>query len=253
MSDFKKWCTETETRVSTHVLHHLVADPERLPNAVKIVANAIPDYYAFPSRISELMATLGKPAVAKFIAGKFPTMSTAKSGDLGEILCTAYVTETTHFKRGIKKFRWKDHRDMSMRGEDLLAFSFGADGTDLKILKAEVKSRVSISTAVIKEARASLDDYQQLPSPHAITFVADRAGESGDLELRAAIDKAQLVDGIKLSQMTHMLFTFSGNNPSPFLQVNLSAYDGNVPQHYVGLQVKSHQTFISDVFEEASS
>lgn len=252
MSNFKEWCDETETSVSTHKLRLLVADPIKQPHAVKVVANALPEYYAAPSRISDLLTKLGKPAVARFVEGKLPTRLNIMSGDLGEILCNAYVIEATTFKLGIKRLRWKDHRNMSMRGEDVLAFSLGPNGGTLKILKAEVKSRVSMPTAVIEEARTALAGNKELPSPHAISFVADRLDEAGELVLRDALDKAQLIDGLKVSQVTHMLFTFSGSNPSNLLKTNLSAYTGAVPQQYVALQVESYQAFIKAVFEAAS-
>ena len=138
---------------------------------------------------------------------------------------------------------------MSMRGEDLLAFSLESKGGVLKILKAEVKSRASMPTSVIEEARGALAGNKELPSPHAISFIADRLDETGDSKLRDALDKAQLKDGLKLSQMTHMLFTFSANNPSNLLKKNLLAYTGSVTQHYVALQVKTHQAFIKAVFD----
>jgi len=159
------------------------------------------------------------------------------------------VLEETTFKLGIKRLRWKDHRNMSMRGEDVLAFSLDPKTGSLKILKAEVKSRVSMATAVIEEARAALSSNKELPSPHAISFVADRLDEAGDAELCDALDNAQLIDGLKVSQVTHMLFTFSGSNPSNLLKNNLSAYTGAVPQQYVALQVKLHQAFIKAIFD----
>lgn len=249
MTKFKEWCDETETAVSTHALRLLAADPAKQPHAVQVIANAIPDFYASPSRVAGILKKLGKAEAAKFVEEKLPTLLSTRSGDLGEILCNAYVIETTTFKLGIKRLRWKDHRNMSMRGEDVLAFSLGTKVGSLKILKAEVKSRVSMSTTVIDEARAALSNNKELPSPHAISFVADRLDEAGDAELRDALDTAQLKDGLKVSQVAHMLFTFSGSNPSNLLKKNLSTYTGAVPQQYVALQVKSHQDFIKAVFD----
>lgn len=251
MTKFKEWCDETETSVSTHTLRLLAADPAKQTHAIQVIANAVPGYYAAHSRIAGIFNKLGKPGVAKYLEEKLPTLPTIKSGDLGEILCNSYVIEATTFKLGIMRLRWKDHRNMSMRGEDVLAFSLSPKGA-LKILKAEVKSRASMTTKVIEEAREALSGYMELPSPHAISFVADRLDETGNKSLRDALDKAQLKDGIKVSQVTHMLFTFSGSNPSNLLKTNLSAYAGAVPQQYVALQVKTHQAFIKAVFDEVN-
>ncbi|MFJ5299131.1 Hachiman antiphage defense system protein HamA [Pseudomonas sp. NPDC088368] len=251
MTRFVEWCVETESAVAAHKLHRLDAQSPKIPQAVKIVADALPSFYVVPSRLAGLLAKLGKPAASDYLNTKLPMTKAIRSGDLGEILCNAYVLESTHFKRGIKRLRWKDHREMSMRGEDVLAFRLDAKG-GLHILKAEVKSRASMTSSVIGEARAALSYNNELPSPHAISFVADRLGEACDVDLRDALDKAQLIGGLKHSQVTHMLFTFSGGNPSNLLTVNLNGYKGIVRQQYVALTVNKHQEFIRSVFEMVS-
>lgn len=248
MIEFAKWCVETEEAVPKHKLRRLTVDAAQQAQAVHAVAKAIPDYYTDPQRTANLLKKLGKSAAAAYVQQKLPTQASIRSGDLGEILCNAYLHEATPFNLGIKRLRWKDHRNMSMRGEDVLAFNLDSKGGGLKILKAEVKSRAGMRTAVIDEARATLSANNGLPSPHAIAFVADRSNEAGDIVLGDALDKAQLKDGIRTSQVSHMLFTFSGNDPLKFLQTNLQAYAGPVPQHYVGLRVDGHQDFIKAVF-----
>lgn len=248
MTRFVEWCVETETAVSTHKLHRLDAQLPKIAHAVTVVADAVPGFYAFPSRLAGLLAKLGKPAAAAYLATKLPATKAIRSGDLGEILCNAYVLESTKFNLGIRRLRWKDHREMSMRGEDVLAFNLDPKGL-LYILKAEVKSRASMTSAVISEARDALSYNSGLPSPHAISFVADRLNENGDAMLRDALDKAQLLGGIRQHQITHMLFTFSGSNPSNLLTKNLNSYSGSVPQQYVALTVAKHQEFIKSVFE----
>lgn len=248
MTRFVEWCVETETTVSTHKLHRLDAQSPKIAHAVTVVADAVPGFYAFPSRLADLLNKLGKPAAAAYLATKLPASKAIRSGDLGEILCNAYVLESTKFNLGIKRLRWKDHREMSMRGEDVLAFNIDPKGA-LFILKAEVKSRAAMTTKVIGDARDALSYNSGLPSPHAICFVADRLDENGDALLRDALDKAQLLGGIKQHQVTHMLFTFSGGNPSNLLTKNLNGYSGSVSQQYVALTINKHQEFIKSVFE----
>lgn len=249
MTKFAEWCVESEIPVASHKLRVLAAKPTKQSHAVKLIAKAVPDYYAAPDRIAGLLTRLGRPEAAKYVKEKLPTSLAIRSGDLGEILCTAYVREATSFNIGIKRLRWKDHRNMSMRGDDVLAFSIGPKGKTLRVLKAEIKSRATLRSSVVKEARKALAEHGELPSAHAIGFVADRLGETGDKPLRDALDDVQLKHGFKTSQVTHMLFTFSGNDPSNMLSVNLSTYAGVVPQHYVGLQVSNHQAFIKSVFD----
>lgn len=248
MIEFAKWCVETEESGPKHQLRRLALDGAKWERAINAVAQVVPSYYTDPKRIADLLKKLGKPAAAAHVEQKLPTQASIRSGDLGEILCNAYVYEATPFNLGIKRLRWKDHRNMSMRGEDVLAFNLNPKGGGLKILKAEVKSRAGMRTAVIDEARAALSANNGLPSPHAIAFVADRSNEAGDTLLGDALDKAQLKDGVRASQVSHMLFAFSGNDPLTLLKTNLQAYAGPVPQHYVGLRVEGHQDFIKAVF-----
>ncbi|CAJ0797121.1 Hachiman antiphage defense system protein HamA [Ralstonia holmesii] len=248
MIDLTKWCVESEETLGKHQVRQLAVDTATQAQAVTAIAKAVPDYYTDPQRVASLLKKLGKPAAAAHVEQKLPTQKSIRSGDLGEILCNAYVHEATPFSLGIKRLRWKDHRNMSMRGEDVLAFNLGPKNSSLKILKAEVKSRAGMGTAVINEARAALSANSELPSPHALAFVADRSHQIGDTILGDALDTAQLKDGIRPSQVSHMLFTFSGNNPVKLLKTNLQAYTGSVRQHYVCLHVQGHQDFIKAVF-----
>lgn len=248
MTRFTEWCIQEDIPLANHKLQVLTASPTLRDHAVTVIAASIPENYTTSERIAGLLRRLGRAEVAEHIAVKLPTSLAIKSGDLGEILCTAFVHETTTFNLGIKRLRWKDHRNMSMRGDDVLAFSLNANGRGLMVLKAEVKSRAALQTSVIKEARAALSEHQELPSAHAIGFVADRLGETGNKLLQDALDDVQLKKGFKKSQVTHMLFTLSGNSPSTMLNTNLSAYRGTVPQHYVGVRISDHKDFINDVF-----
>lgn len=249
MINLSETCVKSEEVLANHKLCGLALDTAKQMELVTAIAKDIPDYYTDPQRVADILRRLGKPAVADYVAQKLPTQQTIRSGDLGEILCSAYVHETTPFRLGIKRLRWKDHRNMSMRGEDVLAFALEPKNSSLKILKAEVKSRAGMVTGVINEARTALSANNELPSPHALAFVADRLHESGDKRLGDAVDRAQLKDGIRPSQISHMLFTFSGNNPVNLLKFNLQAYTGSVSQYYVGLYVQGHQDFIKAVFE----
>jgi hypothetical protein len=248
MTKFKEWCDETQVSVPAHALRVLVADAKKEARAIEVVAGAIPDYYAAPSRVADLLRKLDKAAAAQYVEQKLPTTPSIKSGDLGEILCTSYVSESTTYTKVIKRLRWKDHRNMAMRGEDLLAFELSSQSGPVKVLKAEAKSRAAMTSAVLQEARVSLSANSGLPSPHAMSFVADRLHETGDSDLADAIDSAQLKNGLSASQVTHMLFTFSGSDASNLLRKNLGGYTGAVSQMYVGLRVSTHQKFIAAVF-----
>jgi hypothetical protein len=244
-----KWCANTLEELNGHKMEILVGDPEKTEKAVKILADTVPSYYTAPNRVASLLRKHGRERVAKYIEEKLPTAKTIMSGDLGEILGIAYLDEFTPFKYSIKRLRWKDHRNMAMRGEDVLAFSLGKDKGQLHVLKGEVKSRLTLSSSVVGEARKALSANSGRPSAHAMSFLADRFFEQGDYELADILDNVQLKSRIANSKITHLMFTFSGNDPQNILRNNLLKCREDIPQIYVGLQVEKHQEFIKSVFE----
>lgn len=248
MTRFAEWCTQASIPTLPHKLQVLTADPGKLGVAAALVAEVVPDHYIMPGRLAQLLTRLKRDEVAAYVAEKLPTTMQIKSGDLGEILCTTFVHESTPFKLGIKRLRWKDHRNMSMRGDDVLAFELGEGAAGLQVLKAESKSGIKMQAGTVTKAREALSAFGELPSPHAMSFVADRLDGAEDKPLRDALDDAQLKRNLKPAQVTHMLFTFSGNDASTMLATNLAGYAGGSLQHYVGLRVEDHQAFINSVF-----
>ena len=117
---------------------------------------------------------------------KLPTKKNIRSGDLGEILSTEFIDAETPYQVSIKRLRWKDHRDMAMRGDDVIGIIPASEDKKINFLKTEAKSRAALNTATVQQARAALNDHDGLPSPHALAFVADRLYEMGNEELPAS-------------------------------------------------------------------
>jgi len=248
MCPFADWCEEDEEAVGNHRLKVLTGITANLTEARDATAQIVPTHYASEENIAALLERLGKPASAKYIRNKLPEGLRIRSGDLGEILGTEYVAEQTTFAVPIKRLRWKDHRNMAMRGDDIIAVRMPEEGPPLEFLKAETKSRATLPADVVSQARTALNKDGGLPSPHALSFVADRLRDIGEVQLADAIDDAQLVDGILPAQVEHMLFVFCGNSPTALLKTDLVTYGGPVVQSNVGLRIAAHQQFIQDVY-----
>jgi hypothetical protein len=91
-------------------------------------------------------------------ARKLPTTKALRSGDLGEIYATEWIdAHSGGYHAPIKRLRWKDYRNMAMRGDDVIGIFQDADTKRLKFLKTEAKSRVTLTAQVLAEARAGLD------------------------------------------------------------------------------------------------
>jgi len=252
VTKFAKWCTATKEIVGSWELTVLNSEPAKINDAVSLVAKAVPLHYVSEDRVADLLKRLGKAKTAKFIETQLPTTKAVRSGDLGEILGVTYLTEFTQFKLCVMRLRWKDHRNMAMRGEDVLSFAIDAKTKKLSILKGEAKSRLSLNTVTVTAARKALAANNGRPSAHAMAFIATRYFEQGDKKMTDILDRAQLDDQVASSQVTHMMFTFSGNDPTAILRNDLNNYKGSIEQISVGIRVQKHQEFIKLVFEQVN-
>ncbi|MGA2606783.1 MAG: Hachiman antiphage defense system protein HamA [Halobacteriota archaeon] len=250
MMEFDEWCESAEQVVNGHDLKVLSGSDDHLVDAQDRVAAIVPGHYASEEHVTHVLERLGKPAAAEFVRQKLPESKAIRSGDLGEILATEYIAENTPYEVPIKRLRWKDHRNMAMRGDDIIGIEQNPENRRLKFLKSEAKSRAALAAGVLVDARTALEKDGGLPSPHALAFVSERLMETGNQGLADAIDDAQLKDGIATADVEHLLFTFSGNDPTALLQASLQGYGGTIHQHGVGLRIAGHTQFVQDVFEK---
>lgn len=254
MADFLDWCVETETEndVGEHDLTLLKTKKGGFEIGLAKIAAVMPDHYASETRLAGILEKLGKPAAAEYLAQKMPTGKKPRSGDVGEILAVSYIEERTIFDKSVDKLRWKDSREMALRGDDMLAVGITKKGKML-FLKGESKSRLKLSNSPIEDARKSLNVYDGLPNPHSLGFLADRFSDDGRTDIADQIDAIMLTSGVKAKDVTHMIFTFSGNDPETYLTTDLTNYDGAIDQRSVGLRISDHQEFIAGVYEKVLS
>jgi hypothetical protein len=221
-----------------------------LATGIQATAAIVPTHYASEEQVARALARLGKPAAATLIQGKLPTTKAIRSGDLGEIYATEWIdAHSGGYHAPIKRLRWKDHRNMAMRGDDVIGILQDAQTRPLLFLKTEAKSRATLSAQVLIDARAGLDKDGGLPSAHALSFISARLLELDNLPLADAIDDALLKHGISPQNVCHLLFTFSGNAPNAFLTASLQAYPGPINQWGIGLRVDGHAAFIGAIYD----
>lgn len=245
---FSDWCDFSDEVCGSNELRIINARAADVGLVEDALVKVVPDHYAGPERIATILERLGRPQSAAFIEGMLPTTKSIRSGDLGEILATEYVESQTPFSVPIKRLRWKDHRNMAMRGDDVIGLLRDSATGNLLFLKGEAKSRASLAAGVVAEARSGLDKDDGLPSAHALTFISSRLSDAGNKILANAIDDALLKYGISKHSVEHMIFTFSGNDPADYLRPAIQAYSGGYIQHYVGLRIATHRTFVTDVY-----
>ena len=228
----------------------LTADPQKLAVGIGATAAVVPGHYASEEHVARTLRLLGKPQAAALIEAKLPTTKQIRSGDLGEIFATEWIAANTTYQVPIKRLRWKDHRNMAMRGEDVIGIAHDPKSAQLAFLKTEAKSRATLTGQVVTDARGALDKENGLPSPHALSFISARLFERGNHPLADAIDNATFNTGIQPGAVRHLLFTFSGNPPDGLLQAALQTYTGTFAQWSVGLKVDGHPVFVGAVYDQ---
>ena len=251
MVQFSDWCNSAHTPVGNHELHIITERTADLLVGIQVTASAVPNHYAAEERVARVLARLGKPEAAKLVADLLPQTPQIRSGDLGEIYATEWINAHSGYRAPIKRLRWKDHRNMAMRGDDVIGMVHDPANHGLRFLKTEAKSRIDLRAQTLQEARAGLDKDGGRPSSHALAFISAKLLELGnDLPLVDAIDDALYRHGIPLESVRHLLFTFSGNAPHALLTQALQAYPGPVGQWGVGLHVNGHAQFIGAVYAQ---
>lgn len=186
----------------------------------------------------------GCPEAEAFIRNKVPTDKRVMSGDLGEILASEYIDQCTDFQVPIKRLRWKDDRNTTMRGNDVLAIVVSQ--TECRLLKAESKSRMTLQASVVGEAVDGLAKHSGRPNPSSLAFISARLREQGNDELAKVFEELQ--SGLlKAHMVEHLVFTFSGNDPTEHLKKHISSKRAR-RRHLVGCVVSGHQDFIKRTF-----
>jgi len=245
------WCTCQATETGQKRLRKYTEKT----NGRQLAAAALPptmrSHYDDIRRISEDIKLLGYTKASELLSQRMPRSTRARSGEFGEILATELVEEDLGYRVPVRRLRYKDGREMALRGDDFIGIS-QANGA-LKYAKGESKSRANLASATIAEARAVLSRDAGRPTPTSILFVADRLMEWGgtDEVLGRAIRNEVANKAVPTSNIEHILFTVSGNSTPQALADDLLSAPAGHPHTTIHVQVPDHQAFIRLSYEEA--
>jgi hypothetical protein len=173
---------------------------------------------------------------------------------MGEILATEFVEHQTGFRIPVRRLRYKDGREMALRGDDFLGVTTD-EQDDVYLLKGESKSGQAVTDAVISTARERLNDDDGRPTPISLLFVADRLLESGgdDEQLGRELRDEVALKAVPKSRTTHGIFILSGNDPTDDLENDLETADDDHNHLSANLRIDDHQDFIAWAYEEAGN
>ena len=242
-----RWLTTNSTMVGKHSLHLMTEVSGVRARVLDDVRDVVRAHYVSPELTAKRLASLGAPKTAELLQEHVPTTMTARSGDLGEVLATEIAEQTLKFAVPIRRLRWKDGRNMALRGDDIIGIRFDAKGK-LEFLKGESKSRAALTTGVLDEAGAALDRDRGRPTRHAVLFVAERLRELGEDSLAVSLESAVL-DSFSGRRVEHFLLALTGGNPEKLLNDHLTAAATKKrTRHAVGVRIVDHGSFIELLF-----
>ncbi|MHB1423670.1 MAG: Hachiman antiphage defense system protein HamA [Gemmataceae bacterium] len=181
-----------------------------------------------------------------YIRNKMPSAKRVRSGDFAEILATEYIDQCTEYRVPIKRLRWKDDRNTTMRGDDVIGIQ--REGQRWKVLKAESKSRAALSETVVGEAVDGLQKNGGRPNPSSLAFISSRLREM-DRDAEATVFERLQSRPPRTGDIEHLVFSLSGNDPMRHLKQYRADGSSAIRRHLVGCIIPDHQDFITTVFE----
>ena len=250
---FREWCEIQRTARGQHKTFYALT--EKAGGRVAVLpqlAERVRNHYDDMTRIAEDVARLGFPAAASILKERLPRSKRTRSGELGEILATEFVEFGTGFRVPVRRLRYKDGREMALRGDDFIGVKQDERGA-LRLLKGESKSRHSLTPSVVRRARKTLRESYGRPTPISLLFVADRLLESGgtDEDLGRRIRDEVANRSVPSERITHGLFVLSGNSASPILEADLEEADEHHDHISMAMRIDDHRDFVAETYRQA--
>ena len=256
MALYDRWCDSKQKRSKRKLYWTYIEKDHGRATVRKDLVKTIRSHYDKLERIAEDVDQLGYKEAANILCEALPQTLKGRSGDLGEILATELVEEEIGLRVPVRRLRYKDGRDMAMRGDDFIGAGYGGEDKKLLLLKGEAKSRKVLGKATVSSARKVLNRDSGRCTPSSLLFVANRLLESDDLDdkkLGRALRNEVARKTLRPDRIGHMLFTVSGNGPHASLKLDLNASSKNRDQYAVNIHIEDHQDFIATMYTEAEA
>lgn len=256
MELYTKWCESTKKSSKRKYYWTYVEKDGGRDEIQGELVEAIRSHYDRLERIAEDVKRLGYKTASEILSTAMPQTAKGRSGDLGEILATEFVEESVGLRVPVRRLRYKDGRNMAMRGDDFIGAGYDGEGEKLWLLKGEAKSTKVLGKTTVKNARKVLNRDSGHCTPDSLLFVANRLLESDDLDdndLGRSLRDEVGLKSLRADRIDHMLFTVSGNGPHASLKKDLDAAEANRDHYVVNIHIEDHQDFIATMYIEAEN
>ncbi|MFP9468131.1 DUF1837 domain-containing protein [Pectobacterium brasiliense] len=254
MELYERWCEATKENDKRKYYWIYVERNGGRDEIRADLAEIVRSHYARLELIAEDVKRLGYKVAAKILSEALPQTTKSRSGDLGEILATELVEEEIGLRVPVRRLRYKDGRNMAMRGDDFIGAGYNEVDQKLWLLKGEAKSNKVLGKATVTSARKVLNRDNGRCTPDSLLFIANRLLESNDPEdnvLGRSLRDEVGVKSLRADRIDHMLFTVSGNGPHASLKEDHDAAGTNRDHYVVNIHIADHQNFIAAMYQEA--
>jgi len=251
MGMYETWCNSTKVNDKRKHYWTYVEKAGGRDAVRNDLVVTIRSHYDRLERIAEDVARLGYKRASEILSTEMPQTATSRSGELGEILATELVEEEVGLRVPVRRLRYKDGRNMAMRGDDFIGAGYGSPGEKLRLLKGEAKSANRLSGSTVTQAREVLNRDCGRCTPDSLLFVANRLLDSPDAAdnvLGRSLRDEVGYKSLPANRIDHMMFTVSGNGPHPSLTEDLDAAGTDRDQYVVNIHIEDHQAFIEAMY-----
>lgn len=135
------------------------------------ISAAVLEHHFHERRVADQLAALGHAKAAAFFASEMPRPDRTRKGNFGEVIASEHLVQRHGYKMPVLKLRYRDHRDMPMRGEDMIAFEVDEDDRITRLIVGEAKTVVQYAVDVVRRAHARLASAFN-PRPMTLSMLA---------------------------------------------------------------------------------
>lgn len=235
-------------KIGKHKLDLFSLKSVDLSTPIDALRKILKSHYVATEITANRIKELGASKTADILRDHLPISKRARSGDIGEIMATEFMEYQSRFKVPIRRLRWKDGRNMALRGDDIIGLARGKKNKKLVFRKGEAKSRAVLDANAIKKAATALEKDKGRPSRHSVLFIADRLREQGKDKVAKELEEAVL-NGFSKYQVDHFLFAVTGTDPKNHLSRHLkSITGGKIKRIAIGVHINNHGKFIEELY-----
>lgn len=254
MALYEDWCDQDGEEAGSKRYVTLTEKDDGRDAVIVELTETVRSHYERLDRIADDIDHLGYEAAATILRELLPTTTKMRAGELGEILASEFAQEILEFEVPIRRIRFKDGREVPMRGDDFIGVRQCVDDGGLWLLKGEAKSRRKLIKATITDARRALNRHDGRCTPISLIFVASRLMDSDDADQAALgrlIRNEVGKNALARNRIDHALFTLSGNGPIAALDEDYQNAEAGRGCAVANLHIDDYADFIADVYERA--